>query len=444
MSFPRYPQYKASGVEWLGDVPEGWEIAKLGHLLTSPACYGVLVPDFEEGGIPMLRITDMENGTADRTQLNTISQTLSAQYSRTIVEEGDVVLSVVGTIGEAFRVNATLAGVNLSRAVARIQTNADLAAEFLCWLFQSIQFTRYTDLVCVGSAQRVLNMGDLAAFRLAHPVATEQTAIAEFLNRETGKIDVLVAEQRRLMELLKEKRQAVISHAVTKGLNPHVPMKPSGIQWLGDVPEGWEVIQIKQASKLESGHTPSRQHPEYWENCTIPWFTLADVWQIRDAKAEYLFDTKEKVSALGLANSSARLLPKNTVILSRTASVGFSGIMAVDMATTQDFANWICGPRLKPEFLLYVLRAMDGEFRRLMMGSTHNTIYMPDIKSLRFGLPPMEQQAEIVEYVREMTSEFDTLTAEAQRAIDLLQERRTALISAAVTGQIDVRPQTQN
>jgi len=216
-------------------------------------------------------------------------------------------------------------------------------------------------------------------------------------------------------------------------------MKPSGIEWLGDVPEKWTVIQIRQAAKLESGHTPSRQHPEYWENCTVPWITLADVWQIRDAKAEYVFDTKEKVSELGLANSSARRLPKGTVILSRTASVGFSGIMGTDMATTQDFANWMCGPRLQPEFLLYVLRAMVGEFRRLMMGSTHNTIYMPDIKSLRFALPSLDQQIEIVEHVRAITREFDALTAEAQRVIDRLQERRTALISAAVTGQIDVR-----
>ena len=118
--------------------------------------------------------------------------------------------------------------------------------------------------------------------------------------------------------------------------------------------------------------------------------------------------------------------------------------MGVDMATTQDFANWICGPRLQPEFLLYVLRAMDGEFRHLMVGSTHNTIYMPDIKSLRFALPSREQQMEIVQHVRAMTQAFDTLTAEAQRAIDLLQERRTALISAAVTGQIDVRQHPKN
>src|SRR5207249_3411959 len=109
--------------------------------------------------------------------------------------------------------------------------------------------------------------------------------------------------------------------------------------------------KLKYVTRLETGHTPSRQHPEYWENCTIPWFSLADVWQIRDGRKEYLEDTAEKVSELGLANSAARLLPLGTVIVSRTASVGFSGIMPVPMATTQDFVNWICGPKLLPEYL---------------------------------------------------------------------------------------------
>jgi type I restriction enzyme S subunit len=214
---------------------------------------------------------------------------------------------------------------------------------------------------------------------------------------------------------------------------PYPNYKNGGVAWLGDVPSHWTVIPIRLVARLESGHTPSRLHPEYWENCVVPWFTLADVWQIREGNVEYVFETKEKISDLGLANSSARLLPKNTVILSRTASVGFSAIMGVDMATTQDFANWICGQRLQPEFLLYVLRSMEGEFRRLMMGSTHNTIYMPDIQSLRFVLPPRSEQAVIVEYVRLRIKEIDALMAEQQHLIDLLHEKRQAVISNAVT-----------
>jgi type I restriction enzyme S subunit len=167
------------------------------------------------------------------------------------------------------------------------------------------------------------------------------------------------------------------------------PTKPSGLGWADEVPAYWDVAKICLVARLESGHTPSRLHPEYWEpdDCTIPWFALSDVWQLREGVQEYLDDTKEKISPRGMANSAARLLPAGTVVLSRTASVGFSGIMSKPMATTQDFANWVCGPRLQPEYLLYALRAMEDEFQRMTMGSTHQTIYMPDIRRLSIPVP---------------------------------------------------------
>ena len=214
---------------------------------------------------------------------------------------------------------------------------------------------------------------------------------------------------------------------------PYPKYKESGVEWLGRVPEHWTVMPIRLAARLESGHTPSRNHPEYWVDCTIPWFTLADVWQIREGLTDVVTETKEKVSELGVANSAARVLPAGTVMLSRTASVGFSAIMGVDMATTQDFANWVCGPDVVPRFLLQAFRAMGSEFCRLMMGSTHNTIYMPDIASFRFVLPPPAEQSAVVSFIDHETAKIDALIAEQQRLIELLQEKRQAVISHAVT-----------
>jgi type I restriction enzyme S subunit len=209
--------------------------------------------------------------------------------------------------------------------------------------------------------------------------------------------------------------------------------KDSGVEWLGQVPEHWGVMPIRRAAKLESGHTPSRNHPEYWEDCIVPWFTLADVWQIREERRSVILETKEKVSELGLMNSSARRLPAGTVMLSRTASVGFAAIMGVEMATTQDFANWVCGDRLKPEYLLNVFRAMRGEFSRRMMGSTHNTIYMPDIQALEFALPSLPEQIAITAFLDFEIAKLDALVAEQERLIELLKEKRQAVISHAVT-----------
>ena len=218
---------------------------------------------------------------------------------------------------------------------------------------------------------------------------------------------------------------------------PYPETKDSGIEWLGQIPAHWVVRRLKVVARLESGHTPSRQHPEYWEDCTVPWFGLADVWQIRDDRVEYVSDTNEKVSILGLAHSSARKLPAGTVILSRTASVGFSAIMGTDMATTQDFANWVPDPDITSEYLLYILRAMRPELSRLTMGSTHKTIYMPDIASLVTPVPGVDEQQAIVACIRRETEKIDALVEKKERLIELLQEKRTVLITHAVTKGLD-------
>jgi type I restriction enzyme S subunit len=183
---------------------------------------------------------------------------------------------------------------------------------------------------------------------------------------------------------------------------------------------------------MRTGHTPSRSEAEYWEDCEIPWFTLADVWQLREGRV-YLGETKEQISRAGLANSSAELLPAGTVVLSRTASVGFSGIMPISMATTQDFWNWIPRSNLLSEYLLYVFRAMTQVFERATMGSTHKTIYQPDAARLCISLPPLVEQRVIVAFLQGQTAKIDTLVAKKRVLIEKLAEKRSALISRSVT-----------
>ncbi|OUC91333.1 restriction endonuclease subunit S [Streptosporangium minutum] len=191
----------------------------------------------------------------------------------------------------------------------------------------------------------------------------------------------------------------------------------------------WPTVPIRYVAKLGTGHTPSRQHPEYWKNCTLPWITLADVWQLRDGTRDTVLETKEKISHLGLANSAAVLHPAGTVILSRTASVGFSAIMGHDMATSQDFATWTCGPKVEPRYLLHALRAMAPDLRRVASGSTHKTIYMPDIEQLRIPLPLLEEQRRIADFLdAEMVqvSRIESLRMAQRRVLD---ERAAALVT---------------
>lgn len=275
--------------------------------------------------------------------------------------------------------------------------------------------------------------------KIPTPDIDTQKTIANFLDRETARIDRLIEKKQRLVDLIREREEAVFLGAVT---GKDIPGKKisSGVEWIGMIPAHWNAPKFTQLARQETGHTPSRKEPSYWvpEECVIPWVSLADIWQVRKGDRVFISDTAEKISQVGMDNSAARLLPENTVILSRTASVGFPAIIAKPMATTQDFACWICGKNIRPKYLYYVLRAMKPEFRRLMMGSTHQTIYMPDIRAFRTPLPPLEEQEAIVQQLDTSLGKFRRIASSVEASIERLHEFRSALITAAVTGQIEV------
>ncbi|MGC4945451.1 restriction endonuclease subunit S [Streptomyces sp. DT224] len=205
--------------------------------------------------------------------------------------------------------------------------------------------------------------------------------------------------------------------------------------WLAE--SRWATVPIRLVARLGSGHTPSRSKPEYWTDCTKPWITLADVWQLRSGHTDVITETKEKISQLGLANSSAVLHPAQTVILSRTASVGFSAIMGSEMATSQDFATWTCGPKLDPRYLLHALRGMAPDLKRVATGSTHKTIYMPDIEQLRVPLPPVSEQRRIANFLDAETARMFELTTALHRFEQDVRERERAVLAHVLN--LDVR-----
>ena len=430
-----YPSYKDSDVEWLGEIPAHWDIKKWRYCCR--IAEGQVPPDDERFRARVLIAPNHIESDTGRILYLESAEEQGAVSGKYLVQPGQIVYS---KIRPALNKVCMAAGNWLCSADMYPVSAIDrrLATRFLLYFMLSDPFVRLMVDESMRVAMPKVNRDRLAACPIIIPHPAEQLAIVRFLDRETARIDALVDRKERLIELLQEKRAALITRAVTRGLDPNVPMKDSGVEWLGEIPAHWDVLRTKFGANLRSGHTPSRQNPKYWEDCTIPWFGLADVWQIRDGQAEYVHVTAEKISELGLANSSARLLPKGSVILSRTASVGFSSILGVDMATTQDFVNWICGPSLRPEYLLYVFRAMAPEFRRLTMGSTHQTIYMPDVGRLQTPVPPIHEQDEVVTLIRQEIGGLDTLTAKVREAMGHLSEFRTALISAAVTGKIDV------
>ncbi|MFH8473172.1 restriction endonuclease subunit S [Streptomyces sp. NPDC018000] len=291
-----------------------------------------------------------------------------------------------------------------------------------------------------GGVRQSLKFSDVARLPVVLPPAEEQRAIADYLDRETACIDTLIEEQQRLIDMLRERRFALRVNVALHGTAPTEEIE-STLPWAAKLPADWRVVPLTSVAEIASGHTPSRSREDWWRDCHIPWVSLHDVGTMRSVK--YLHDTTQRISDAGIANSSARLLPAQTVVLSRDATVGRTAIMGVPMATSQHFAVWTCGPDLDPEYLWVLFGdAMQPFFDSFQNGSTIRTIGMGDLKAFRIPLPPLDEQRRIVECLDEETAKIDSLIVETERFVQLAKERRSALITAAVTGQIDVREVT--
>lgn len=443
MSFPRYPAYKPSGMEWLGQVPEHWNALPLRRLI-SKVSSGTSVNAIDEPASPgqagVLKTSCVYTGDF-RPEENKAILESELERATCPVVAGSLVVSRMNTpdlVGAAGLVKHDDPLLFLPDRLWQVSFQ-DSDPQFMNYWCKSVSYRSQVQLACSGTSSSMQNLSqdNFYSFIAPLPSKTEQLVIARFLDRETAKIDTLIAEQQRLIELLQEKRQAVISHAVTKGLNLNAAMKDSGVDWLGEVPEHWAFKKIKHTARMESGHTPDRKVEAYWVECDIPWVSLNDTGFLRDN--DYISETTYSINELGIQNSSARLLPERVVVFSRDATIGRCAITTRPMAVSQHFIAWVCGEEILPEYLLLRLKSMTQELERLTFGATLKTIGMPDVKTLATPVPPISEQLEIVEYVAKAVSRLEEMSMKTRKAVELLQERRSALISAAVTGQIDVR-----
>jgi len=446
LSFPRYPKYKDSGVEWLGPVPEYWEVKRLrftSELNPSKAEIFDLDRNTAVSFLPMEAIGD--DGKVSLLLEKTIGEVESGY---TYFRDGDVTIAKITPCyengkGALMRGLTNGVGFGTTELIVVRPKPEHISGPYLQYLFISQEFRRIGESHMYGAGgQKRVPDAFVRNFATAFPPPAEQATIAEFLDRETGKIDELVAEQRRLIELLKEKRQAVISHAVTRGLNPAAPLKPSGIEWLGDVPEHWRVLPMRMVANVVRGASPRPAgDPKYFGGEDVPWVTVAEI--TKDS-AVYLTETESFLTYEGARQST--LFRSGTLIYSNSgATLGVPKILNIDACANDGVVAFLnLSDEVRREFLYHYLSSITNYIReKVKQGSGQPNLNTDIVKGLRFGVPPLTEQATIVQRITQLTDQFDTLTAEAQRAIDLLQERRTALISAAVTGQIDVRPFTQ-
>ncbi|MDU4255037.1 MULTISPECIES: restriction endonuclease subunit S [Pseudomonas] len=438
-----YPVYKDSGVEWLGRVPEHWYVVRMRYAATlNPPVRRDLLddPDQEVSFLPMEAIG--EDGSLNLEQNRPVADVRNG-YS--YFEDGDVAFAKVTPCfengkGALMRGLRCAAGFGTTELTVLRPNLAVADARYINYIVQGSSFRAFGAgaMTGAGGLKRVPDEFT-RNFPVLLPELGEQRVIASTLDRETARIDALIEKKTRFIELLREKRQALITHAVTKGLDPNVKMKDSGMEWLGEVPEHWGVKQLKHVVDPNSSITYGivQAGPEYEGG--VPYIRTSDMSGDELPVSGYPLTSPE----IDESYARSRVRPGD-IVMSIRASVGKclpvpDGLSLANL--TQGTAKVSPGQSVTREFLLAFLNssAAQAYFDLMAKGATFKEITLDALRRTPVLLPPREEQAEIDRFVALHDGHLGQLVRLSERSIELLKERRSALITAAVTGQIDLR-----
>ena len=443
MKYKKYRKFKDSGVEWLGEVPDHWSTPKLKLFINTTKGFAFKSDDFIEDGIPVVKMTEIKNGTINKSSVFLPSE-FRISHKQVLLNTDDIIVSTVGSsaevknsaVGQIGIVPKEHNGSLLNQNTVIFSPNKQLSKYYLPYILKSQAYREHLDLHAHGTAnQASLNLTDMLKFIFPFPPFKEQQQIAKFLDNATQKMDTLIQKQENLIKLLKEKRQAVISHAVTRGLNPDVKFKDSGVEWLGEVPEHWGISKLKYLGNAIIGLTYSPSNIVEYSKGTLV-LRSSNIQNGKlvfndnvyvNAEIPIKLITKENDIVICSRNGSRRLIGKNAKVTKDTAGHSFGAFTTVYRSKYNNFIFYILNSSL---FTFQSGRFLTTTINQLTTG-TLNTFEVP--------FPSIEEQKEIVNYLDDKTKKIDTLIKKATKSIKLLKEKRTALISAAVTGKIDVR-----
>lgn len=438
MSLPRYGEYRESSFSWAEKLPAHWGSASLKWLCQR---YSGGTPDknrlefWEEGSIPWLNSGAVNDGRIFEASAY-ITQKAFENSSAKWIPTGALVMALAGQGKTKGMVAQLMFESTCNQSMAAIVPTEKIDARYLYWwLFSNYQNIRN---MAGGDLRDGLNLDLLGEIPCPLPSSNEQTAIAAFLDRETAKIDVLIAEQEKLITLLAEKRQATISHAVTRGLNPSAPMKDSGVAWLGEVPEHWHMLRVKAVSQF------STSGPRGWsERITQDGNLFIQSGDLDDALG-IKFETAKRVNVGDDAEAARTRLADGDVVVCITGAKTGNVAVCISLREPAYVNQHLCLVRpteaVLPTFLASALKSDIGQTQfELSQYGLKQGLSLENVRELLVALPPREEQETIVEFLGLAMIRFDSLAKMADVGIGLLKERRTALIAAAVTGQIDVR-----
>lgn len=442
MNRPRYPEYKSSGVEWLGEVPGHWEVKRLKYCAT---CNDDVLP----GSTPLdyrIRYVDISSVSLEQgiEKVEEYDFDDAPSRARRRVRDGDTILSTVRSYLKAVaRIEKPDDTLIVSTGFAVIRPGEALDSRFLSYLLRSDGFVGEVVANSVGVSYPAINASQVMGFVSLIPPIEEQRAIAAFLDRETARIDALIEKKRRFIELLQEKRAALISRAVTHGLDPNVPLKDSGVEWLGQIPAHWEVKRLKfELVRIEQGWSPLCENTPADEN---QWGVLkvgcvnGDAFD--EAESKTLPDDIEPLTEYEIKVGDVLISRANTRELLGSAALVKSvrpRLLLCDKLYRLRLQSW-----LDAAYLVYALRSVIARFQYERdstgaSGSMQN-IGQDTVKELVLAFPPKEEQLSIAGALDRENVRIELLRNKVESAIEKLKEYRAALIAVAVAGKIDVR-----
>jgi type I restriction enzyme, S subunit len=432
--YQRYEAYRDSGVEWLGEIPVHWKAVNIKYL--GEIRYGLgEPPESQEDGIPLIRATDIYRGKIDGSQVQRVNPQKVPWSRKPQLKAKDILVVRSGAYtGDSAIVpdewSGAIAGYDMVFSATVVQ------AEFLAFnLLSRHVLEGQIYLAKARAAQPHLNAEELGNVLIAFPPLEEQKSIARFLDYKTAQIDALIAKKESLLKKLAEKRSALISQAVTKGLDPTVPMKDSGVEWLGEIPAHWKVGALGYMCNLVSGGTPDRNKVEFWDG-EIPWIKTGEI------NYQDINDSEERITNLGLANSSACIASPGTLLMAMYGQGNTRGrvsILRIHAAFNQACIAISPQQNINVEFLYYYMIAAYPYIRDSGNESSQMNLSAGLIGKIKIVILPLSEQESLVNYLSQSIRQLDKQMDKVRLAIARLKEYRTALITNAVTGAIDVR-----
>lgn len=423
--YARYPEYKDSGVPWLGEIPSHWQIKRLKYTIAN-------ISEKVDAQTSDLRYFGLENIQSFTGKLLSDVELVSEGVGNTF-KKHDVLFG---------KLRPYLAKVYLAKDDGLSSTEAlifrateNIDPKFLFYYCLSPDFISAVNGTTFGSKMPRASWDDIASFKMVYPSLDEQAQIANFLDHELGKIDALIDKQQLLLDKLAEQRSAVITQAVTKGLNPNAEMKDSGVVWLGNTPYNWEVKKIRYLiDKIYTGSTPPTANSEYYDEGDWNWFNPADF-----KKSLFLSDSKKKLNSLAITENKVDLIPKNSVlIIGIGATLGKVALAEVDCSTNQQINSLIINKANSPKFITYALSVQREIMSLISNSATLAIMNQEKTKSIILAVPPLAEQNNIVKHLDQETQKIDQMTETVNRTIERLKEYRSTLITQAVTGKIKV------